>query len=217
MSWWDLIRSFVRVTNNSWFFNLRIKICPFSSKDFSTTRYPLILLPLQDRVGKQQKKLLLTSSFGNGIFSTDIFNSNFELHTSNSEPVCELNFVSLWFNRFFLFQFGAQILLNDVIPSGEGEGIMNFLRVTKGNFNFPSHGFAGVVKNKFQPREAEPRVVGILFLYYVHCIIESENLVYGTTNRNFLIIWRNLQIPKKVGSSRSTGCSNSICAKVNTY
>ena len=37
-----------------------------------------------------------------------------------------------------------------------------------------------------------------------HCIIESENLVYGTTNRNFLIIWRNLQIPKKVGSSRST-------------
>ena len=94
---------------------------------------------------------------------------------------------------------------------------MNFLRVTKGNFNFPSHGLAGVVKNKFQPREAEPRVVGILFLYYVHCIIESENLVYGTTNRNFLIIWRNLQIPKKVGSSRSTGCSNSICAKVNTY
>ena len=40
---------------------------------------------------------------------------------------------------------------------------MNFLRVTKGNFNSPCHGLGGVVKNKFQPREAEPRVVGILF------------------------------------------------------
>ena len=66
----------------------------------------------------------------------------------------------------------------DVIPSGGGEGmvwflpqvakprvvgIMNSQRVTKGNFNSPSHGLAGVVKNKFLPREAEPRVVGILF------------------------------------------------------
>ena len=42
-------------------------------------------------------------------------------------------------------------------------GIMNSQRVMKGNFNSPSHGLAGVVKNKFLPREAEPRVVGILF------------------------------------------------------
>ena len=54
-------------------------------------------------------------------------------------------------------------IYNDVIPSGGGEGIMNSQRVTKGNFNSPSHGLAGVVKNKFLPREAEPRVVGILF------------------------------------------------------
>ena len=40
---------------------------------------------------------------------------------------------------------------------------MNFLQFMKGNFNSPSHGLAGVVKNKFQPREAELRVVGILF------------------------------------------------------
>ena len=40
---------------------------------------------------------------------------------------------------------------------------MNFQCVTKSNFNSPSHGLAGVVKNKFLPREAEPRVVGILF------------------------------------------------------
>ena len=40
---------------------------------------------------------------------------------------------------------------------------MNSQRVTKGNFNSPSHGLAGVVKNKFLPREAEPRVEGILF------------------------------------------------------
>ena len=49
------------------------------------------------------------------------------------------------------------------IPSGEGEEMVNSLLVTQGNFNSPSHGLAGVVKNKFQPREAEPRVVGILF------------------------------------------------------
>ena len=36
------------------------------------------------------------------------------------------------------------------------------------------------------------------FLHNIsHCVIESENLVYGTMNRNFLIIWRNFQIPKK--------------------
>ena len=29
--------------------------------------------------------------------------------------------------------------------------------------NSPRNGLAGVVKNKFLPREAEPRVVGILF------------------------------------------------------
>jgi hypothetical protein len=39
-------------------------------------------------------------------------------------------------------------IMIDVIPSGGGEGIMNFL--------FPCHGLAGVVKNKFQPQEAEP-------------------------------------------------------------
>jgi hypothetical protein len=38
----------------------------------------------------------------------------------------------------------------DVIPSGGGEGIMNFLGVTKGNFNSPSHGLASVVKNNSQ-------------------------------------------------------------------
>ena len=30
--------------------------------------------------------------------------------------------------------------------------------------NSPRHGLAGVVKNKFLPREAKPRVVGICFL-----------------------------------------------------
>ena len=48
------------------------------------------------------------------------------------------------------------------IPSGEGEVMVNSLLVTQGNCNSSSHGLAGVVKNKFQPREAEPRVVGIL-------------------------------------------------------
>ena len=30
----------------------------------------------------------------------------------------------------------------DVIPSGGSEGIMNFLQVTKGNFNSPCHGWS---------------------------------------------------------------------------
>ena len=59
-----------------------------------------------------------------------------------------------------ILQFDVCLMIVS-IPSGGGVGIMNFPRVTKGNFNSSSHGLAGVVKNKFQPRKAEPRVVGI--------------------------------------------------------
>ena len=37
------------------------------------------------------------------------------------------------------------------IPSGEGEEMVNFLLVTQGNFNFPSHGLAVVVKIYIPP------------------------------------------------------------------
>ena len=61
-------------------------------------------------------------------------------------------------------------------------GIMNSQRFTKGNFN--------------SPRVAKPQVVGIEIdlsdkWRIHHCLIVSKNLVCGTTNRNFPIIWRN--------------------------
>jgi hypothetical protein len=68
---------FVRVTTNSWPFNLRKNIFPSLSKNFLTTWHWLILSPLQDQVGKEQRKLPLTSSFGTGIFSSVIFSLEF--------------------------------------------------------------------------------------------------------------------------------------------
>ena len=105
-SWSDLIRSFVSVTINSWFFNLRIKICPFSSKDFWTT---CTWCPLIDKL-----RLLLTSSFGNGILLTAIFSRNFYLYSELKLRVkIRFYLVVIW--QIFLFTiwqiFGAKLFL----------------------------------------------------------------------------------------------------------
>ena len=51
-----------------------------------------------------------------------------------------------------------------LIPSGEGEGMVNSQLVTQGNFNSPSCGLAVVVKKKeFLSLEAPPLIAGICF------------------------------------------------------